>query len=156
MKKLLVAAAFGATLLGAPAFAQDGPPPPPQPGGPMMRDPLLRGEGVVTREQVLADVAARFAKMDTNHDGKISPEERAAAREERRGGRGPGGPGGRMAGDLTLADMQAQAMRRFDRIDTNHDGKIDQAERDAARDRMMAMRDRRGPPPPPPADTPAN
>ena len=136
MKKFLLAAAFGATLLGAPAFAQDAPPAPPPPGGGMFDRLDTNHDGVITKEEFQADVAARFARLDTNHDGKVSPEERAAAR--------PGGGGGRgMAGDMTLADIQAQAERRFDRLDTNHDGKIDQAEFAAMRTRM----ERRGPPP---------
>ncbi len=156
MKKTLAAALLGATLLTGSAVAQDAPTPPQD--RPMPRDPLAKadadGDGIVTRDEVLADAAARFAKLDANKDGKVTPEERDAAREGRMGRRG--GPGGRMTGDMTLADMQAQAARRFDRVDTNHDGKIDQAERDAMRDRMMQMRDRQGPPPPPPADAPHN
>ncbi|MEI9926672.1 MAG: ca2+ sensor protein [Sphingomonas sp.] len=168
MKKTIVAAALGATLVASAAFAQDGQ------ERPRWGDPLERADanhdGVVTKDEVLADVGARFAKLDANHDGKISAEEReayAGAMRERMAQRGPGGPGGRGMGrvdtdgdgTISLAEMQAQATERFDRVDTNHDGKIDQAERDAARERMMAMmRDRRGPggeaPPPPPADAP--
>lgn len=133
MKKFLLAAAFGATLLGASAFAQDAPPAPP--GGGMFDRLDTNHDGVITKDEFQADVAARFARLDTNHDGKVSAEERAAAR--------PGGGGRGMAGDMTLADMQAQAERRFDRLDANHDGKIDQAEFAAMRARM----ERRGPPP---------
>ncbi len=138
MKKFLLAAAFGATMLGAPAFAQDAPPPPPPPGGGGMLERLdTNGDGVITKDEYMADVAKRFARLDTNKDGKVSQAEREAAR--------PGGMGGRgMQGDMTLADMQDQAARRFDRMDTNHDGKIDQTERNAIRDRMM---ERRSPPP---------
>jgi hypothetical protein len=56
-------------------------------------------------------------------------------------------------------EFRAQAERRFDRMDANKDGKIDPAERQAARD-AMGMRGDRGPgaggdmPPPPPADAP--
>ncbi len=169
MNKLMIAA-LGATLLTGAASAQDRP----------RMDPLQRADanhdGVVTKDEMLADVDARFNQVDTNHDGKISPEERQAfgeamrARMEQRRAaeaatRGPGGPGGpgmgrrAMGGDMpiTLEESRARALERFDRADTNHDGKIDQAERDAMRDRMMQMRGRgagEGPPPPPPADAP--
>jgi len=172
MKKSIAAAALGATLLAGSAFAaQDGPPPGP-------RDPLARADtnqdGIVTRDEMLADVAQRFARVDANHDGKITMEERQAFAEARRAEmearRGPGGPGGggfggrgmgRMDangdGSVTLDEERARAGERFDRADTNHDGKLDQAERDAARARMMSRRgppSGDGPPPPPPADAP--
>jgi hypothetical protein len=142
MKTPIVAALLGATLFTGVAAAQDAPPP--------RRDPLAAADanqdGVITKEEMLAQTAARFAKLDANGDGKVT----AAERENARGG-GTGGRG--MDGDMTLADMQAQAARRFDRLDTNGDGKIDQAERAAMRERMMGMPgDRQGPPPPPAPD----
>ncbi|MET0307187.1 MAG: ca2+ sensor protein [Sphingomonas sp.] len=134
MKKLIVAGTLAATLLTGSAYArQDG----------QRRDPLARadanGDGIVTREEFLADVDARFAKLDLNKDGKITPDERPEK----------GGMADRMIsradangdGVITLEEQRAQALQRFDRIDTNHDGKIDQAERDAA---MAMMRGGRG------------
>lgn len=138
MKKSLVAAALGATLLAAPAFAQDAPAAPKR--GAAMLDRLdTDKDGAISRDEYNADIAARFAKADTDKDGKLTQAERDAA--------GPAGRmlGGRKAtGDLTLADVQAQAGKRFDRMDANHDGKIDQAERDAIRARMG---NRQAPPP---------
>ncbi|NYT39875.1 EF-hand domain-containing protein [Sphingomonas sp. R-74633] len=132
MKTFLVAAALGATLLAAPAFAQDAP----KHGAKMFDQMDADKDGVITKDEYNADIAARFAKIDTNKDGKISADERTAA-GPRAGGRG-------MTDDMTLADMQAMAAKRFDRIDTNKDGKIDQAERDAMRARMGS---RKAPPP---------
>jgi hypothetical protein len=138
VNKFLLAAAFGATLIAAPAFAQDGAP---QRGGGMaaMLDRLdTNHDGVITKDEFNADLATRFAALDTNKDGKVSEEERNA-----------GGPAGKMmgrgvTGDVTLADAQAAAGTRFDRMDANHDGKIDQAEREAMRARMG---NRQAPPP---------
>jgi len=131
MKKFLLAAAFGSTLLAAPAFAQDAPR-----GGGMFERLDANKDGVITKDEFMAEVATRFARLDTNKDGKVSDAERGAAR--------PGGMGGRgMSGDMTLADMQAQSAKRFDRIDSNHDGKIDQAERQAI---MARMGNRQAPP----------
>lgn len=167
MKKTIIAAALGVTLLvGGVSFAaaQDAPPPP---GGGMLMRADNNHDGIITRDELLADVAQRFAKMDANHDGKITIEERDAARQAmmaRRGGDGPAGgvrgmrrTDGNGDGSVTLDQQRAQATRRFDMIDGNHDGKIDQAEQETIRSRMMARGDRRGPPPgdmPPPADAP--
>ena len=129
MTKTLIAALFATTLLTGMAAAQDAPQ--------QRRDPMARADanqdGIVTRDEFLAQVDQRFARLDANKDGKITAEERAAI------GGGMGGRGSRGAGAdgiVTLADQRAQALRRFDRLDRNADGKVDQAERDAA---MAAM-----------------
>jgi len=158
MKQLIPVAALCATLLAGSALAsQDH----------QRRDPLARadanGDGVVTREEMLADVDARFAKLDANHDGKITADERQVFAEGSRGGRMMGRTDANGDGAVTLDEQHAQANKRFDRIDTNHDGKIDQAERDAVMQRMMSMRgghDRAAPAPgngskTPPADPPS-
>ncbi|WP_010544571.1 EF-hand domain-containing protein [Sphingomonas elodea] len=165
MLKRFTLAALGATLLAGAAHAgqqapQDGPPMRPRP------DPLAMADkdkdGVVTRAEMLAGVETRFKAMDADHDGKVTAEEReryTAAMRARMGGSRLRAPK-----DMTLADEQARAGKMFDRVDTNHDGKIDATERQAAAQRMMRLsggpggwRGRRGasgdmPPPPPPAD----
>ncbi|RYE01044.1 MAG: ca2+ sensor protein [Sphingomonadales bacterium] len=186
MKKITIAALLGATLLatGAIAAVQDSKPSQDAPKHRMMRDPLgmadTNKDGVVTREEVTASVADRFAKLDANKDGKITVEERRAARmamreamgKRMRGGPdGPGRPGMRHGPDtngdgaITLEEQRAQALKRFDFVDRNGDGKIDQAERDLVREMLMEMggrghHGRHGPhhgggdmppPPPPPA-----
>jgi len=138
MKKTLAAALLGATLFAGSAVAapQDRP----------MEDLLTmsdtNGDGVVTEAEFLADVDARFAKLDADKDGKISKQERPGDAE---------GRGGRMMrridtnndGAISLDEQRAQANRRFDRLDANADGKVDKAEADAARERMRAMMERR-------------
>lgn len=157
MKRYIAAMALGSALLAIPASAQDGP-------RAQRFDPLVKvdtdKDGVVTKEEMLAGVAARFEKADANKDGKITADEakrpdkgmrgRWAKRAERR--MGPG-MHGRMRGNadadgdgaVTLAEQQAVAIRRFDMVDANKDGKIDQAERTSVREKMMAMRGPGGP-----------
>ena len=73
-------------------LADRGPPPPPgaagpddraMPGGPMMRRMAMKADGdgdrAVTRQEFEARALARFDRMDTNKDGKISAEEREQA-----------------------------------------------------------------------------
>jgi hypothetical protein len=137
MKKLLVAALIGASALGGAAIAQNGPP------GLANLFPDPNGDGVTTKDEMVAAAVARFNAADTNKDGKLSAEERAAAGPGF-GGRGPNAP----QGDQTLADVKAAAEARFDRMDANHDGKIDAAERQAILDRFQNMRPGAGGPPP--------
>ncbi|KRC82005.1 EF-hand domain-containing protein [Sphingomonas sp. Root241] len=146
MKKTLAAALLGASLLAGGAYAaQQAPAPAPQ-DRPMRGGDIgkadANNDGVITRQEYLADVDARFAKLDANKDGKITKDERPDGGE---------GRGARMMsrtdtngdGAISLEEQRAQAIRRFDRLDANSDGKIDQAERDAARDRMRGMMERR-------------
>lgn len=134
MKKLILGAALAGTmtLFAGQAAAQD--------MSAMMAAmfPDPNGDGVTTKDEMLAAAAARFDKLDTDKDGKLSTAEISAA---------PGG--GRMMqradtngdGVVTRDEMAAAAAMRFDRIDTNHDGKIDAAEKDAV---MQMMQSRQG------------
>jgi hypothetical protein len=117
-----------------------------------------------TRADALARADARFDQMDTNKDGKLTPDEMAAMRGPGRRGPAPadgaappppppagaapagaGQPGSRMFarmdsngdGVIDREEYRAIAIRRFDMMDANKDGKIDAAEREAARDAMM-------------------
>ncbi|WP_395334235.1 hypothetical protein [Novosphingobium sp. BL-8H] len=76
------------------------------------------------------------------------------------GGRGPGDMYGMADADgnrsITKAEFMAAAMKRFDAMDTNHDGQVTKEERQAAHQKMRGGR--RGPPegaPPPPPPAPA-
>jgi hypothetical protein len=147
MKKTIAAALLGTSLLAGAAFAaQQAPAPAPQDrmgGGNPLKLADANGDGAVTKAEMLADADARFARLDANKDGKISKDERP----------GDGaGRGGRMMtridtdgdGAISLDEQRAQATRRFERVDANKDGTLDQAERDAARDKMRARMERRG------------
>lgn len=174
MKTKLIAAALAATVLagGGVALAQntqnaatqDAPKPP---RGGLFVHADANKDGVVTREELLASIDARFAKGDTNKDGKIDATERQtagkAAREARlegadghgrRGMRGPGGPGmggpGKRAdanndGVLTRDEARAPALKLFAYVDRNNDGRIDKAEAAAFREAAMAAGPRGGP-----------
>lgn len=97
--------------------------------------------------------AERFAGLDTDKNGQLSPQEFGAAhdrpvegdhpgmgpggmdkdgRSHGRGGWGHGGWGRGPQGDVTKTDFMAPALRHFDMLDSNDDGKITAEERDAA------------------------
>ncbi|WP_341209345.1 ca2+ sensor protein [uncultured Sphingomonas sp.] len=150
MKTWMTAAALGAAMLGglgAASVQAQTPPPSPSPAPMQTADADGDGDGdrVVTRDEAAADADRRFAAMDANHDGKLTRDERRAWRAQRRAPP----PGDRMGGaerrprrdmEQTQAAFRDGALKRFDRIDTNHDGRIDAKEREAM---MLMMRARR-------------
>ncbi|RYY44166.1 MAG: ca2+ sensor protein [Sphingomonadales bacterium] len=155
MKKTMIAALVAATLLtgGAVAAVQNDLQAQDAPKHRWMHDRLSMADadkdGVVTRAETIAAVDARFAKLDANKDGKITTEERQAARaamgREGRDKRGPGGPGMKRGPDangdgiVTLDEQRAQALKRFDFVDRDGDGRADQAERALVREMLMEM-----------------
>ncbi len=169
MRTWITAAALGAAALGGLAGAGAQAQASSRPAQPLAAD--NDGERLVSRDEAAAAADRRFAAMDANHDGKLTRDERRAWREQRRAPQRGGPPPGEVRdggaerhqrkpdAELSQADFRARELHRFDRIDTNHDGRIDQRERDAM---MLMMRARRAggdarPPrggdmPPPPTD----
>jgi len=68
--------AIATAALAVPALAQDRPPGPPRGGMTMRAD--ANGDGVVTRQEALAEAGARFDRMDANRDGRLDPAEMRA------------------------------------------------------------------------------
>jgi EF hand len=143
MKKIALMLGTAAALLAVPALAQ---------GGRERPNPDANGDGIVTRAEVSSSVAARFAKMDANKDGKVDKADREA-RMAARDGDGREGKGKRRGparfdangdGAISLAEMQAAALARFDRVDANKDGQLTETERQAMRG-QMGGRKRGGP-----------
>ncbi|MEA3061163.1 MAG: hypothetical protein QOJ94_944 [Sphingomonadales bacterium] len=134
MKTLILAGAGVAALAAAAASAQ--PPAPPAPPAPSMRE-APRAPHPMTRAEVKAKVDAHFARLDTNRDGFLTPDEIAA-------GHGPRGEGFAMRrmhpdGPMGERGMADRPMREgpmadgpgrdgradvFARLDANHDGVV--------------------------------
>ena len=104
MKKIILGSSLGALLLagGIAVAAPDGPR-----GGDRDKS--------VTRTEILQQADARFAKMDVDKDGKLTPADRAAAHK-------------------------ARADRRFATLDADKNGQISRAEFDAAGEKRMGRR----------------
>jgi hypothetical protein len=93
-----------------------------------------------------------FQMLDANHDGTVTraeADQALAQFQAMRGGSENGGHGGgrlqRMISEafatsqsLTLQQFEAQSLARFDAADTNHDGIVTAAERQAARGQQPA------------------
>ena len=112
--------------LAVSAQAQGGPPP----------DPY--GDATVTKADAEARAGTRFAELDANHDGSLTPEERRAGFPGGGGG-GFGGGGGGFGGQQGPQDKAAYVaaqLQRFDMQDGDHDGQLTKAERDAFREQM--------------------
>jgi heat shock protein HslJ len=164
MRKIIFSLAVAASALTAAACSAQAAPAAP---------------AIQTRAEAIAQADARFAQMDTNHDGLISTTEmqdyRAAIHDRMiaRGGDAPtpsGGPrhGGmdrhmrsdgnaKIGSSMTKAEFEARAGQRFDRIDANHDGVIDATERaNRAEMRHVDRRERHDGTAPAPLSNPAH
>lgn len=113
------------------------------------------GDGVIDRQEAAARprLAQRFDELDTNKDGKLSPEEMQAGRhggkhhghQGRHGGHA-GMEGARHSGFMMRgmdADNDgrisaAEYRAHFDKLDVNKDGFIDRADRQARAEQRRA------------------
>jgi hypothetical protein len=127
MNKILIPLAIAAVAVATPALAQM-----PQ-GGRMMQD--------MTRAQAQQMADTMFQRFDVNHDGTITRDEAQQAAAQF------GGRGQKMidrvfgtAQSLTLQQIEAQQLARFDRDDLNHDGTVTVAERQQIRAQLKAQR----------------
>lgn len=118
----------------------------------------VNGDGKIDQADREARRTQRFDRMDTNKDGQISREEfanvrrgggdkteakaKAGNRHHKRGHRG-GGKMMRMAdtnndGVISQAEFTAAALKHFDTMDANKDGRVTKEERQAAYAQMRA------------------
>lgn len=93
--------------------------------------------GKISQAEFRAAAASRFARADTDRDGTIE----AGERQGKWGKRGGRGGGARMLarldtdrdGAISQAEFVAGAQQRFQKMDSNGDGRIDAAEIQARR-----------------------
>jgi Ca2+-binding EF-hand superfamily protein len=81
------------------------------------------GKGYVSHDEFIAAAKARFAKLDRNGDGKLTPDELAMLRK------GQGANDRAQSGERSPFGQQ-----RFDKLDANHDGVVTLNEYIAAAD----------------------
>ena len=107
------------------------------------------GDGVLSLEELPERMRPRFSDLDESHDGVLDREELEKGVQRRRLMQGAGGPGDgfnmvdRMMrrdedgdGKLSKGEVPPRMAERFDRMDSNQDGFLDQDELQAAADRM--------------------
>jgi EF-hand domain pair len=140
LRRTLIAAALFGLSAGA-VQAQMPPSGAPGAGGPRQPRPDPLGDATISRAQAQAQAEAQFDKLDKNHDGYLTQEEFAEmfpadsrmrtmapmmmSRMDQDGD-----------GKLSKKEFVDNALKRFDAMDTNHDGQLTKAERDAARASM--------------------
>lgn len=123
-------------------------------------------DGIITREEAVASSDLMFDRLDANHDGMVTPDEMRATRDAMRpagappagdmGATAPPPPAGAPMGrTLSRQQWHDRALGQFDRLDANHDGKVDQTEIATYQQAMRERRqERRGDTPPPPPAPP--
>jgi hypothetical protein len=75
----------------------------------------------------------------------MTPEQRAQQRAQRQANRGERRGQFANSGTVTLAEFRARALQRFERLDTNRDGRVTVAERREVRQKLrQERRGRRG------------
>lgn len=93
--------------------------------GPSPGDRLMQmdtnGDGAITRAEAEQARAVIFARLDTDSDGFLSAEERAAAPG---GGRGIEVADADRDGRVSRDEAMSQPYRMFERLDSNSDGVI--------------------------------
>ena len=103
------------------------------------------GDGLVSRAEFVAARTARFSQLDFNRDGVISRDDfttilrfrpRAGAMLDQLMTTADANHDGR----ITCAEYLAAPTPVFDRIDTNHDGLVDQVELAAGRSSLPGAR----------------
>jgi len=144
MKTLLFAAA--AVLAAAPAAAAQPAAPPAPPPAVVVAPPPGGPQGEITRAQAEQNVRNQLGRLDADHDGIITDKEIEKIIDTISTAGGPAQIGDRLhqlmtefghGGRMAIDDVVKARLAQFDAADTNHDGKLDQAERQAA---MAAMR----------------
>jgi hypothetical protein len=142
---LLAGAALLAAPLAAQRFARG--------QGGQQRDPIeafrdadTNGDGAVSRAEYAAARMARFDKLDRNGDGSISRDDfgrliRLAPRLGRRIDMLLAAADTNYDGRVSRAEYGVMPMPLFDRLDLNHDGKIDAQELAAARAHVEEIRE---------------
>jgi Ca2+-binding EF-hand superfamily protein len=91
-------------------------------------------DGNITREEFLAGPSQMFARLDDNNDGVISADERPqrGERSERRGRRHADA---NSDGQISQSEFAAMSASRFERLDSNDDGRVTREEAESARSR---------------------
>jgi Ca2+-binding EF-hand superfamily protein len=154
MKKTIITTVCAASLIGAIAFTASA-----QLRGPGMRMPALEevdtnSDGNISKTELEAHKANRFAAADTSGDGLVSFEEfeahalaekakREAQRRERRFARLDANGDGYVSAEEHAAADDERMARRFERVDTNGDGMISAEEREAAKAKRKERRMKR-------------
>ncbi|MEO1187618.1 MAG: EF-hand domain-containing protein [Pseudomonadota bacterium] len=152
MKKLTIAAlvtiVVGSAALTAVAQHQRGL------GESMVEAADANQDGNISKDEMLAHRAEKFASADTNGDNLVTAEEfeafAIAERERKQAERrarmfaklDADGDGYVTAEEHAAADQRLDRM--FERVDTDGDGVITEAEREAAKEKMKNRRGKRG------------
>lgn len=95
------------------------------------------GDGALSKAEARAGREGQFRRVDTNGDGFITAEERAARAEKKKKRGGAGGGDADGDGKVSRAEFLDAPYRGFDMFDANKNDVLEAAEIQAARDRFL-------------------
>ena len=112
-------------------------------------------DGNVTKDEISAHRAEKFASADANGDNLVSADEfsafadaererRQEQREARRFAKMDANGDGVISAEEHASHADARMDKMFERVDTDGDGVITEAEREAAKEKMRERRGKRG------------
>jgi Ca2+-binding EF-hand superfamily protein len=145
--RALLALAFSAMLVSSVAIAQQAAPAATPDASRQRLD--ANGDGVIDKAEAAKSprLAGKFDQLDSNHDGKLSADERPQTGHGGRGGQD--GEGGGMHERMMQLDTdhdgrisskeaaaKPEMAQRFARMDSNHDGFLDRSDFQAHKQQM--------------------
>ncbi len=152
MKKLTIAAlvTLGLGGLTYTAIAQNH-----QGPSPRLEAVDTNQDGNITKDEISVHRAEKFTNADANGDNQVSADEFAAfadaererrqeQREARRFAKMDANSDGVISAEEHASHADARMERMFERVDTDGDGIITEAEREAAKEKMRDRRGKRG------------
>lgn len=143
LKTAVIAALAGvfAVTAAAPSFAAADPAKKEKRIHRMIKRADLNHDGKISKSEMTRGIAVTFAMVDANGDGVLSATEVNKAKAQIKAERKRAKASGEARVQFVKFPVK-RVNKRFERLDTNHDGHLSKAELERVADRMFSKRDK--------------